>query len=324
MWTMGSNPAAKIGQMGYTYMNFGHNYLQMLADIGWSKKNYRAAAFALLSPAVLGGAGATIATPVVMAVAKGIMGAGGDDRDPEKVFAEMIRNSMGEDAERAYRYGIFGMLGMDISGSLSIGMQAPKNFQDLIGPFGGVAGNVAQAAKFASTGQFQKAGEELSPTFAANVSRAFRELSGATTRSGDRVWDENGKPYIPTTGEAVGKAFGFRSARRATVEAQRWEDKKEKAAFGERKKKILDRYQAYLGSGAKNPEELQNIMTDVSEFNAAVRESGRAYLIPYITRSTMQREATNMKRPSGRELKAIRHRRTERAERNEANELNVF
>jgi hypothetical protein len=313
MWTMGSNPAAKIGQMGYTYLNFGHNYLQMLMDLGWSKKNYKAATFALLSPAILGGAGATIATPIVMAVAKGIMGAGGDDRDPEKVFAEMIRASLGKDAETAYRHGIFGLLGMDISGSLSIGMQAPKGFMDLIGPFGGVAQNVAQAAKFAGSGQFQKAGEELAPTFAANVSKAFRELSGATTRSGDRVWDEEGKPYIPTAGETIGKVFGFRSARRATIEEQRYEDKKEKQAYSERKRKIIDRYQAYLGAAEKDPDELQEIMSEVSEFNRKVKEAGRAYLVPYITRATMQREATKMKRPSSRELRAIRQRRADLA-----------
>ena len=79
-WTRGKmNPLV----LPYTFAKFTHNYMLNMLELGWTQKEYKAAAYLLLSPAVLAGAGATVATPILMALAKAF-GAGGDD--PEEEF----------------------------------------------------------------------------------------------------------------------------------------------------------------------------------------------------------------------------------------------
>ncbi len=305
MWAMGANPAARIGKMGYTYMKFAHNYVQMLVDLGFDKKNYKALAFALGAPAVLSGAGASVLSPVILGVVQAILSAGGDDRDPERLIADTIRAGLGESAEQAWRHGVFGLAGVDISGSLSVGVGVPRGLMDLTGPFGGVVENLMQAGRFAKGGQLQRATEEVLPTAFANVSRAIRELDGATTRQGRMVWDEKGRPYIPGALETGLRATGFRPSRRATVEERRWEIKKEEANFASRRQSIYEKYRLYVASKKREPEKLQDILDAISEYNENVKATGRAGIIPYIKKGSLAQQARSMAAPTRRELRAI-------------------
>lgn len=306
MWAMGQNPAAKIGQMGYTYMKFAHNYLQLLADLGFKQKNIKAVAFALLAPGVVGGAGATLLTPVLMGIARAIMRMFDDDRDPEEIVHQVMRDTFGQAGEHASRFGLAGLFGTDISSSLAVGLQPPKNLLDMTGPFGGVILDIGRGGHHLATGQGQKAFESFAPTALANLSRAQRELAGATTRTGNRVWDEQGRPYIPGGMETAAKALGFRSARRGTAEAKVYDLKRETAQYAERRNAIYERYRAYIATGQADAEELRDIMDQVSEYNRRVKESGKAGIIPFISKGSMQGQLRQMQRPSMATLRGIR------------------
>jgi len=300
LWTMGSNPAAKIGKMGMTYLKFAHNYIQMMYDLGMRKKNVKAFTFAFLSPAVLAGSSATLATPVAIALGGAMLKALGDDRDPEKFVFDIIRDNIGGEAERFARFGLLGMAGIDISGSLAIGLEPPKTLMDLTGPFGGVAQDIASAGHFIATGQPGRAAERAMPTFAGNMLRAARELKGATTSSGARVWDEEGKPYIPTVAETAGRVVGFRSGRRATVEARERESKREATNYADRRRNIYERYRAYVASKEADSASLQGIMDSVAGYNRSVFDAGLQRIIPLITAREIKNQLRRMEQPGKR------------------------
>lgn len=305
LWTMGSNPAAKIGKMGMTYLKFAHNYLQTMYDLGMRKRNAKAFTFALLSPAVLAGSSATIAAPIAIALGGAMLKALGDDRDPEKFVFDTIRRNVGAEAERFARFGLLGMAGIDISGSLAIGLEPPKTLMDLTGPFGGVAQDIARAGHYLMTGQPGKAAERALPSFAGNLLRAARELSGATTSSGARVWDEDGKPYIPTVTETAERVMGFRSERRATVEARQREAKRESANYADARRNIYERYRAYVASKEEDAETFREIMDAVANYNRRVQGAGLQRIIPMITAQALRNQLTRMERPTTRQAAII-------------------
>jgi len=305
MWSMGSNPAAKIGQMGYTYAKFAHNYLQTLYDLGANKRNVKAFTFALLSPAVLAGSSAMAATPILMEIGKAMMRAVGDDRDPEKMVYDVIRENLGGEAERVARHGLLGAAGVDLSGSLAVGMQTPRTLLDLTGAFGGIVEDIGRAGHYLATGQPGRAAERAAPGFLGNFLRAMRELNGATTSSGNRVWDERGKPYIPTGGETAGRILGFRSGRRATVEAREREARREQANFSDRRKNIYEEYRAYLADAEADPGKLRDILDKVERYNTFIREHDMRRVVPLISRDSMRDQVRKMLRPNKSRLAVI-------------------
>ncbi|HOI95559.1 MAG TPA: PLxRFG domain-containing protein [Syntrophobacter fumaroxidans] len=311
IWAMGSNPAAKIGQMGYTYAKFAHNYLQTLHDLGANKRNVKAFIFALLSPAVLAGSSAMVAAPILLEIGKAMMRAVGDDRDPEKMVYDVIRENLGGEAERFARFGLLGAAGIDLSGSLAVGMQTPRTLLDLTGAFGGVVEDIGRAGHYLATGQPGRAAERAAPVVMGNFLRAMRELNGATTSDGNRVWDEEGKPYIPTGGETAGRVLGFKSGRRATVEARERESRREQAKFSDRRKNIYEEYRAYLSDPERDPEMLRDVLDKVERYNAFLLEHGMRRIVPLISRDSMRDQVRKMLRPSGRRMEIIESYREE-------------
>lgn len=301
MFAMGSNPFAKVAQMGYTYQKFPHNYVQMLFDLGFSKKNLKALSYALAAPAVIGGFKSSLVASGVFAIIKGIMVAIGDDREPEKMVYDTIREEFSQRAERIARYGLFGGIGIDLSGSLAVGMEVPRTIMDLTGPFGGAYQDITQSAHYLRTGQPLRSLEKALPSFAANLVRAVRELDGVTTRSGNRVWDDRGRPYVPTKGESAWRTVGFRSSKQATAGARKWESQKEISRFQKRRNRIYEEYRAYLVGGAKDRDKLNDILEKIRDYNDKVIKGGRHGVIPLIRKRSMIQQIKKMQRASKRE-----------------------
>jgi len=67
-WVRGSaNPL----RLTYTFQKFSHNYMLNMLEMGL-KGDRKQAAYMLLSPVLMGGAGATLATPIIAMIAKGM------------------------------------------------------------------------------------------------------------------------------------------------------------------------------------------------------------------------------------------------------------
>jgi len=296
-WAQGPHLAAKVGQMLYVYGKFGHNYAQMLYNLGVKKKNIKALMWGLSSNVVLGGAKSFILINFIAGMAKFLMP---DERDPEKIFWDGVRENLGDTGERVLRYGAVGALGGDISGSLSFDPAVPKNFLELTGAIGGVINDAIQAKEYITTGNVYRSFEVLLPTGMGNVLKAARESKyGAITKYGNVIWDENGKPYRPSAAETALKVVGFRSARRATVQDRQWEQKKEQYNFSETRNKIYKEYRDYILNPEK--EKLKKIYKKIHEYNERVKSLGRQRTIPPITKRSLKAQLRKMKKPTKRE-----------------------
>ena len=298
-WAQGQNPLAKVGQMFYVYLKFAHNWMQLMYDLGVKKRNMKALVYAMASPVVLGGGSSFLMKSAFLAVISALMSALGDDRDPEKLVYDSIRDHFGETGETAARYGLTGLIGnVDISGSMSVDPGVPTKAYDLLGAIGGVAKDLGDAAGFLSTGQFIRAAETALPVGLGNYLRGIREIQGVTTRKGRTVFDRRNKPFKPTAGETAKRFSGFRSARSAGVQQRQWEKQRQGKKFDEKRAKIYERYRSYLAN--KNLGQYRKVLKEMKEYNKQVRKLGPRSGIPQITPSSLKRQAKGFRQPTKR------------------------
>jgi hypothetical protein len=304
MIIQGTNPAARIGQMAYVYQKFGHTYLQNLYELGFKRRNLKAFAFTVLSPLVLAGGAAMPFKDLIFAFAGVILRSlFGEDKDPEKWVWDIIREHLGADAEKIGRHGLTGAAGVDISGSLSIGVGVPNKFIDLTGAIGGVYSEAMEAVENMARGDFGKAAEHLLPSGFANPVRALRESAeGVVTRNNRRVWNEEGKPFVPDAAATVGRALGFRSTDQAVLSERTWEGHREQAKFAEKRSAIYERYRSWL-LGGKDESEHKAITREVREFNNKVKGLDG---VSRITFESLRRQAKGLEKPSKKERSILR------------------
>lgn len=286
----------KIGQLMYVYGKFGHNYVQMLYDLGMNQHNYKAFVWGLLSPLVLAGGTVLPFKDILWSILGYILRMFGIGGDPEKGLWDWIRRQFGKQAETMGRYGLMGGLGMDISGSLAVGIDFPKSWSDFLGAPWAIVEDIGKAHHFLETGRPWRAAEKVLPVGLANISRAFREQrEGLTTERGNRVFTDQGKIYHPSLGEMALRIAGFRSSQEATLSARTTEAKREKAYFEEKKRTIYEEYRAYLANPSKKEHEA--VIQKVQEFNKQLREEGIKE-VPRITFEQMRAQMKRMQKPT--------------------------
>jgi hypothetical protein len=293
-WAQGSDPAARIGQVATTFLKFPQNYLNLLYDLGWDKRNIKAFTWALAAPIVLGGAAAIPFKDNIVWMINALMKGLDDDRDIEKMVFDDVRLHFGKETEKNIRTGLMGALGMDITGSLSMNLGLPTDLLSLTGIFGGMAKETYRAGHFIGTKQYSKALETALPSGIANLFKAVRELDGATTATGKQVWNDDGTPYIPSTGETALRVFGFRGSTRTTTQQRAWEGTREAERWNDSRGKIYEKYRAYLVKKNKNPDEFKSLMQDIYKFNKAIVATGKVGLVSFIKPAQLKRQARAM------------------------------
>lgn len=216
-WTWGTSAGSRLGQSWYVYKKYGHNYLQLMHELFFNKKDYRAGVFALFAPMILGGLG----SQVLMSLAKGLFAVGGGG-DPEKWIYDFIRKNLGGESEELARFGLLGLVtGTDMSGSLGTMIDIPDTITDVLGPMGGMARDVLAGIGFFAAGQPGRGAEKILPTGLSKILQAARESSqGVSTSKNFPVVGPDGKRLKPTAGESAAKALGFRPAREAMARAR--------------------------------------------------------------------------------------------------------
>jgi hypothetical protein len=293
----GTGPAARLAQILYTYGKFAHNNVQLLYDTGMRKGNIKAFAYGLLSPIIIGGLAVMPFKDAIFGLVGSMLKMVGVDDDPEKGFWDWIRDTFGLTGERIGRHGALGAMNLDVSSSMSIGVGLPRDFYEMFGIAGGLAKDYQDAKHFLEIGQPGRATEKVLPTSMGNIFRAIRELKGITTTKGQPVWDEQGKPYIPSDTETALRLAGFRTARQATMGERTWETKREIDQYRKSKAKVLERWRNYIFTQG-DEEELKSIMDDVVEYNNKVIKAGKTGEIPLIDNSTLKQQAKTLYVPN--------------------------
>ena len=267
---LGNNPSAKMFQMLYVYMKFPHTYIQSMYDMGFRKKNIKGALWAMLSPMVVAGAAVFPFKDVIFGFASAILKALDDDRDPEKFVWDVIREHMGDTGEIAIRHGLTGLAGIDISGSLAVGVGLPKNVLDLTGAIGGVYQDIADFGEHLGRGEAGKAAEKLLPTGIASPFRASREATeGVTTKRGFRVWTDKDRPYYPTAKATATRALGFRGTEQAILAERTWEGKRQQQNINKSRAEIYAKFR-HWALGKRDKDEYEDIRQDIKDFNSFI------------------------------------------------------
>jgi len=122
--------------------------------------------------------------------------------------------------------GIPALMGIDIAGSLKIGVSLAGSGtpQDTIyGVYGGLARKSLNAMSAMEREDYLRAVEFASPAFFESVLKAFRmSETGVTTPKGKVITDEQGKPIRLGAGEGIAQAAGFRSERLSRISGEHW------------------------------------------------------------------------------------------------------
>jgi len=269
-WTRGET--ARYLRLPYTFMKFTHNYMLNMWDLGVNRKQYAAAAHLLLAPGVLGGAGATLLTPLATAVL-GLAGLGGDD--PEEEFYKWAEEAFGSD--RFARHGLAGLAGINIKGSLQIHSPMPTKLSELGGAPGAIFTDLARGAKHFSMGEIMKGVEATVPTAFGSMVRAFREgTEGVTTGNYGTVFYGN-EPLEADAMDSILRFFSFNPAETSGIREKQWKERNVAENYRDEKRELYARIKRHVLAGDGITVE---DMKAIQKFNERVVGTGRPDIRP--------------------------------------------
>ena len=294
----GDLPSKLIGT-AYTFRRFTHNYILSMIyslrgpDGKFNLKNVDVFMHSLAWIVVFGGLSSLPFLDDLLDEAEKFFG---------RPYRQEIRNWLtqvgGQPLERAGVAGlpallgqIPGMVGVDISGSLRIGlprltdpMQGAK--ETVFGVWGGMAQKAASAYQAASVDDYMRAFEFASPVMLENILKATRmSTMGATTPQGKTMFDPQGKPIKETPGEAVGQVLGFRPERIAGMSEERRTFKNVETYFLGKRTDLYTQFRL-----AKTSEDRQGVIKDVQKYN--LEASKYRGSVPLINAEGLRRAVT--------------------------------
>jgi len=286
-WTRGK---FNLLRLPYTFLKFSHNYMLNFMDLGFTRKEYAAASYLMLSPALLAGAGATVATPVLVALA-GALGLGGDD--PEEEFYRWAEKNFG--AEEYARHGLAGgLMGINLKGSLQVNNPMPTKLKEIFGAPGAVVTDIWEGAGHLARGEIAKGVEKILPTGLGSMSRAFREhIEGVTTGGYGQVF-YGAEPLKSDSFDAALRFFSFNPARISGIREKQWNEKEVLAGYQERKRGIYAKIKRLdLQGKGLTPE----ILAEIVKYNERAKAAGRKDIKP-ITKKSVRNMLRRAKSPS--------------------------
>jgi len=305
-WARGANPAAQTARMYYMFKTFAHNYLLTMQSMGFTSKE---SLYMMISPAILGGATASVLSPILVAFGK----AAGLD-DPEEDFYEWAAETFGDAGEAYARFGMAGLGGHGISlkGSLEIGyFDIPTTIGDWAGAPGSVVGDFIGGAKEISRGNISKGAERILPLAIGSGLKARREyVEGATTRNNTPIFYGN-QQIKNTIPQAVLRAFSFNPAGIARKKEKKWNESRVISKYATWKRDIRSSMKKFMLSppSKRSKDKWGDILMDIRDYNDRVRDPklARMGIKPINIRKTI----TSIKRRSFRPPKRERMRKVQ-------------
>lgn len=278
----------------YVFKTFSHNYLLTMKHLGLDEKEAGAVAWMVLSPAVLAGAGATVAMPVLNALG---MALGIDD--PEEEVYKQLEENFGEFGERLGRHGLFGLANLNLKGSLAIDVgvsAAPTTFKELFGAPAGVLSDIYQAGENLSSGNVMKAAEKALPLGFASIVKGIREASeGVTTGTNAPVF-YGSQPLKPSWDDTIVRIAGFNPARMAGIREKQWKEKQMANKYSDRRSEIYASLKQFylLPVKDRTKDRYAGILEEITDYNERAKSNGQMV----ITAKSIQRNLKRAFRPN--------------------------
>ena len=299
-WARGSHATAQIARSAYVFKTFSHNYILTMMDLGFNKKEIKASLWMLFSPAFLAGTGATVAMPLVNAVADAF----GVDEEPEDWFYRQANEHLGYAGETFARQGLFGLARVNLKGSLAIGItDLPTSLRDLVGAPGSVVGDVFQGGKNIIQGDISKGIEKILPLALGNPIKAVREATeGVTTTTGSpRFYGD--KQMKGDALDTVLRFFSFNPGRLSLMREKQWSEKKMMRRYSERRQDIYRHAKKFYGKpiSERNKSDWAEILADIADYNRSIKQNKIERLVSPITRKKIMTMLKRAYKPSRRE-----------------------
>ena len=287
----GDNAAAQVIRAFYVFKTFQHTYLLNMLRMGFSKE----CLYMALSPAILAGAGSSVLMPIIGKVLASA-GLGGDD--PEEELYNYVAKNFGEGAENFARFGLTGMAGASLKGSLaSDPFGIPMTIGDVLGAPGSVISDTWEGGKLMLRGDFGKGFEKLTPVNAlGNVFRGIREATEGVTTYDNAPKFYGDKPIVSDTTEAAFRMLSFSPARLAGIAEKQWKERKIAAEYQDKRSDIYARIKRFYLSPPAERDKAKwiDILSDIQEYNAAAKRS----LVPGMTQITQKSIKASLRRAS--------------------------
>jgi len=317
-WTRGGGAPQQAMSAWHMYKTFSQNYLQVLTQLGYdtavsaknkdakqARQNGEAFAYMLLSPAVIAGAGATVAMPIISMLTKFLFKAVGQvpPEEPEEALHQWAGRTFGDPGERFSRQGLAGLAGFNLGGSLQIGItDLPTKPMDLLGAPASMAKDILQGTESILRGDVTKGAEKLSPRILAGPIRQMREASeGVTARNNQPLFYKN-EQIKPTTSERWIRGFGFNPARTSAMSEEQWNERTSERGFSDRRGDIYAKIRRFYLTprNERSMDDWDEIMEMIENYNAQVRKN-RNKAIPFITDKSIRSQIKRMSKAPRKE-----------------------
>ncbi|MBF0102041.1 MAG: hypothetical protein HQK77_14155, partial [Desulfobacterales bacterium] len=288
----------------YIFKTFSHNYLQLMAHSwgkSWTPQHAKAFAYLALSPAVVAGGGTIIGKELFIQLAKAL-GIGGDD--PEEETYKWIGDTFGEAPETFSRYGVAGLAGVSLKGSLQIGItDLPSSIGDLLGAPGAMLyKDPMMMMKAINRGAWSKAFEKapIMPLFLANPIKAAREYTEGVTTWGNYPVYYKDKPLVADATDAVMRALSFNPIGIAKPTETQYKESKLTKSYNAEKEDIYALYRKMLLSKkAASMMDWMELLSNIQQFNNRIGAAGldRRGLVQPITDKSLKTITTKFYQP---------------------------
>jgi hypothetical protein len=277
--------------------------LNML-ELGMKYKRWGTAVpYMLMSPAILGGAGASLVMPVIAAAIKAM--GGGDD--PEEEFYSWAEKAFGSDA--FVRHGFAGLLGINLKGSLEITNPMPdlsKGWLGAMGAPGGVFLDLRDSIDAFMDGQWEKGLEKLLPTAAGSIVKGYREWDEGLT-------DKNYRPLFYGSDKLKGspsdfalRILAFNPQDLSGIRQKQWKEKQVQLEYQKMRTHITEGFNHLLikPESASNAD-FADMYKRVMDYNTQVGAADPKYMIPYITSKWLISDLKRNQKPTKAEKNRI-------------------
>ncbi len=283
-WARSGTTGGAIARTSYTFRSFTHNFLiSMIRSLkgpdGKVALDVLARSMAYL--VLFGGLGSLPFLDDLLDELEKLIGI---------PYRTNMRNALkGIGGEMLAKFGMEGvpaLIGVDLSGSLKIGLPKPTlagTQETVYGVYGGLFDKGQRVLDAISREDFMRALESGSPAALENVLKAYRMASeAATTPKGKLMFDEQGRPIQLTAGEAIGQGVGFRPERLAQVSQEKRVLTNIQEHFKDKRDDLYAKYRM-----ADTEEGRRQVLREIERYNLEIMKYQGA--IPRITRETLKR-----------------------------------
>jgi len=219
----------------------------------------------------------------------------GSEDDPLRVGFEMGLPAM--------------MLGINMSGSLRIGLPNPFSLEAMedtvFGVYGGLGDKGVNAVEAFKSRDFVRAAASLAPEAITGLEKAYRgATAGVSTRAGVTLTDQNRQPVKMQPGEAVVQGMAFSPARINAINKRHRTGANVEAYWQNKRSKIYKRYRRALR--LKDRDKIQKLQQEIREYNKDVQGLNVRKVIPRITPQSLKQVSRTKKHKVSEELSRLR------------------